>query len=359
MFGSKNFYITKYYIQYTIIVLSGLSLFFVVIDYAQVGKTLPASANLQILYFYYKLLHAISILFPISLIFGAVLTFAKLIKENYIVAFYSLGYSEKDLLTPIFTNSIILTFIFISLYTTSFSYSKNIADQILKGNSLNYNSKNLFFKYDTEVNGQIKNYFVFFSKLYPVQKLAEGVRLFNLNSNGEISEVITAKHAYYFKNKWVIYSAKIIKHSPKISLNKKAFDVQVKEKIYVLNGFKPKILDRIYESEMDLNLLDLIDAIQLLYSQGFNIEKLKVNLYNIVIYPFFAPILIVLLFKFMPISSRFSNIGLYVFSSIVSSLLVWGVLFALIKLSFTGNLIVEFAITLPILILALIAIYIV
>ena len=358
--GSKNIYITKYYIQYSLIVLSGLSIFFVVIDYMQVGKELPSSANLQILYFYYKILHASSTLFPVSLVFGAVLTFARLVKDNSVIALYSVGYSDKDILTPVFITSIFGILIYISLFTTSFAYSKSKAYEIIKGNSFNRNSTNLFFKYDLEENnGHVKSYYIFFSKLYPIKKSAEGIRLFSLDEDGKLSEVIRAKYAYYDNSHWVIDSARFIKNSKNIEFNRKAFEIIDKDKFFVLNGFKPKILDKIYESEMAFNLIDLLEAMELMHSQGFNIEKLKVSLYNIVIYPFFAPLLIVLLFKMMPISSRFSNINLFVFTGIVTSLLFWGILFALIKLSFTGNLTVEFATTFPILILAFFSLYLI
>ena len=357
---SKTLYITKYYIKYSLIVLSGLSIFFVVIDYMQISKELPSSANLQILYFYYKILHASSILFPVSLVFGAVLTFARLVRDNSIIALYSVGYSDRDILTPVFINSIFATLIYVSLFATNFAYSKNSAYEILKGNSVSHNSTNLFFKYDLQTkNGQMKSYYVFFSKLFPIQKTAEGIRLFSLDNNGKLSEVIRAKHAYYNEGRWIIYSARFIKHNENIALNRKAFDIEDKDEFLVLNGFKPKILDKIYESDINFNLLDLVEAIKLMNSQGFNIEKLKVSLYNIIIYPFFAPLLIVVLFRLMPISSRFSNVNLFVFTGIIVSLLFWGILFALIKLSFTGNVLVEFAIILPILLLSFLSLYLV
>jgi lipopolysaccharide export system permease protein len=354
---SKNLYILKFFFKYFLVILGGLSLFFVAIDYMQVSKELPNSTNLQILYFYYKTLYASSILFPISIVFGAVLTFSKLVKDNSIIAFYSIGYSEKDLLTPIFVASIFLTGVFVSLHTTSFAYSKNIANEILnRGNPISENSKNLFFKYDLEENGKIKSYYIFFSKLYPLQNLAEGVRLFSLQ-NGKLAEVVRARYAFYENSHWVIYSARFLKSRDEISLNKKALEIEDRDKFFVLDGFKPEILDRIYESEIEFNLFDLIEAVKLMISQGFNIDKLKVALYNIVIYPLFAPLLIVVIFKFLPISSRFSNVNIFIFFSVVGSLLLWGTLFALVKLSFTGSFLPEFAIILPVLILSILAFY--
>ncbi len=354
---SKNLYIIKYYIKYFLLIIVGLSLFFIAIDFMQNGKEIPTSVNLQILYFYYKFLYATSILFPISLIFGAILTLTKLLKDNSLIALYSIGYSDKDVLTPIFTSSLIITIIFILLYTTDFANSKRLSEDIIEGNPINKNSQNLFFKYEIQEDGEVKSYYIFFAKLFPIQNLAEGIRLFNLDNDGKLSEVIQAKYAYYEGTKWVIYSAKFLENRKHMTLNSKAIKIIDKEKFFVLNGFKPKILNKIYESEINFNLTELIDAIKLMRSQGFNIEKLKISFYKIVVYPLFASLLIVIIFKYMPISSRFANINLFVFFAVISSLLIWGSLFALLKLSFTGNLISEYAVVLPVLILALIALW--
>jgi len=323
----------------------------------QNAKDMPSSVNLQILYFYYKFLYAVSILYPISLVFGAILTLSKLLKDNALIALYSIGYSDKDVLTPIFVTSIIITAIFISLYTTDFSSSRRLSEDILEGNPIDKNSQNLFFKYEIQQsNGEYKSYYIFFSKLFPFQNLAEGVRLFSL-TDGKLKEVVRATYAYYEGTKWVIYSARFLKNMDTMELNKRVIDVVDKEKFFVLKGFKPKILDKIYDSNIDFNLLELIDAMKLMRSQGFNIDKLKVSLCNIVVYPLFAPLLIVIIFKYLPISSRFANISLFIFFSVIGSLLIWGLLFALLKLSFTGNLIVEFAVVTPILILAIVALF--
>ena len=349
----KNLYIVKYYLKYFSIILFGLSLFFVAIDFMQNSRDIPSSTNLQILYFYYKTLYAISILFPISLVFGAILTFIQFLKSNSLIALYSVGYSDRDVLSPIFTTSLFATLLFILLYTTQFANSKQLSEDILEGNPIIRNSQNLFFKYETR--GKI--YYVFFEKLYPIQSLAEGIRLFEIGRDNELVEMVKAKYGYYDGKRWIIYSAKFLKQSNRVELNHKIIKEIDQNRFAVLEGFKPKILDKIYDNEMEFNLIELMEAIKLMRSQGLSIEKLKVALYGIVIYPLFAPLLIVVIFKYIPISSRFSDINFFAFVAIVASLLIWGLLFALLRLSLTGNLVAELSVVVPILILAIVALF--
>jgi lipopolysaccharide export system permease protein len=329
-------------------------MFFIIIDYLSVARKLPSSANLKILYIYYKFLQAVGVLTPISLVFGMILTLVKLVKENLMVAFYSLGYSKISILSPFFVIAMLITIFYISLHTTDFAYSREFAKDIKKGRLVAKNRSDLFFKYDSHTkSGEIKHYYIFFSKLYPTQKFAEGIRIFDVKNSGELAEIIRAKYAYYDNKNWIIFSARFLKISEVLELNKRGIEVRDREKLVILKGFKPTILDQIYEGKIDFGLADLFQAISLLNEQGFNIDKLKTSLFNIVIHPLFAPLLMVIIFFSMPISSRMKNLSLIAFGSVLLTLLLWGVLLAFVQLSFSGTLIPEFAIIFPILFLAI------
>ena len=353
---SKNLYISKLYLKYFLIVLFGLSMFFIIIDYVSVARKLPSSANLKILYLYYKFLQSVGVLTPIALVFGMVLTIVKLVRENLMVAFYSLGYSKISILTPFFVISMLITTIYISLYVTDFAYSREFAKDIKKGRLVTKKRSDLFFKYDSHTkSGEVKHYYIFFSKLYPTQKFAEGIRIFDVKSNGELAEIVRAKYAYYDNKNWIIFSARFLKIDQDLELNQKGIEIRDREKLVILKGFKPTILDQIYEGKIDFGLNDLFQAISLLNEQGFNIDKLKTSLFNIVIHPLFAPLLMVIIFFSMPINSRMKNISLIAFGSVLVTLLFWGTLLAFVQLSFSGTLIPEFAIIFPILILAILS----
>jgi len=86
-----------------------------------------------------------------------------------------------------------------------------------------------------------------------------------------------------------------------------------------------------------------------------NTSTIKGALYKIFIYPFFAPLLIIIIFFFVPMSVRFLNVSLFSFGAILSTLLIWALLFVLMKLSDTKTIPSEIGIILPIVILLFIA----
>jgi lipopolysaccharide export system permease protein len=356
----KTAYIVTKYIKIFLIILVGLSFFYVILDYVQISHKLPKPANIQLLYIYYRFLNSIAVLTPLVIVFSMIVTVTGLVKDNYLVALYSLGYSRKSILTPIFGTAIVMTLVYISLFTTDLAYSKEYAETILQKKKLSYTTKNMFFKYDTmhEKTGENLRYLVYFDKFYPMQKLVENVRIF-VTQNGMLLDTIQAKHGRFDNNKWIFFKVKLLKKSESMKLNSVGINIEFKEKIELLKGFKPTVLSSLYEGKSDFSLKDLYDAIYLMNKQKLNTEKLKVIAYNILIFPFFAPLLIVIIFFATPIHSRVKNINIFTFSVLLSSLLVWGVFFALIQLALNGSFSGEFTILLPVFLLSIYSLYLV
>ncbi|EJF06660.1 putative permease [Thiovulum sp. ES] len=352
----KNFYIGKLYLKNFLFVWIGLILFFLTIDYIQVGKSISGS-NAKILYLYYKSLNASSILFPISLVFASIITFAKLIKENTLVAFYSLGYSDRDLISVPFLISTFLVLIYIFLHFTPYALAEERAEAIKIGADYYKGSEALFFKHDVvSKSGKVKSYYIYFSTLYPFKSSAKDVRLFSVLDE-RILEVIMAEDAYYRNNRWVLKPAKFLYNTDNPVLNGQAIQIREYPQATLLKGFKPKILNKIYENNSNFRLYEMFEAMRLLNLKGYSIDKLKASFYSIVAFPFVAPILILLIFILTPISSRFQSLNLFIFLAILSTLLIWGFLYTLSMMAKTGNLYGELVIILPILILSAITIY--
>ena len=103
-------YILKKYLLNFIIVLISLELFFVGIDFLQNFKSLPASANLQLLYILYNSFFTLTLALPLSIVFGWVITLVIFIKNNEFVAFNALGSTRKDIFNPVISISIFLNF---------------------------------------------------------------------------------------------------------------------------------------------------------------------------------------------------------------------------------------------------------
>jgi len=336
-------YISFHYIKYFIIILSALVLFLVGFDYMGNTEKLELSANLFIIYLVYKSFFAIDMLLPVSLVFAMISTKILLIRSNALVSFYSLGYSRIDILKPFVVVSTIIILIFIYLHSISnFARADEFAKNIRKNAQYLSPTRDLFFTY--------KDKFVYFSKMLPLQESAEDVRVFSFNGNS-LKEVLIASKALYRDDAWQIKSADVITKPDEVNFNSLGIKVDEHKDLKILEGFRPKMLDQVYEGKVNFTIKDAIDAYMLLKEQKINTDVVKSSLYKIFFYPFFVPFAIVIIFFFVPLSARFLNISLFSFGAISASLLVWAILFTLIELSSHKVLPSEIGIAAPVFIL--------
>ena len=341
-------YISFHYIKYFIIILLALVLFLVGFDYMGSSEKLNISANLLVIYLVYKTFFAIDMLLPLSLIFAMISTKIFLIRSNALVSFYSLGYSRVDILRPFVVVSTLIIILFISLHSISnFARADEFAKNIRKNAQYLSPTRDLFFTY--------KDKFVYFSKMLPLQESAEDIRIFSIENNS-LKEVLVASKARYKDDAWHIDKADIIIKPNEINFKSLGIKVVKSNNLEILQGFRPKMLDQVYEGKVNFSIKDAIDAYILLSDQNINIDTIKSALYKIFVYPFFVPSLVVIIFFFVPISVRFLNVSLFSFGAIISSLMIWAFLFALIELSNNKTISSEVGIILPEIILLLIAI---
>lgn len=340
-------YISFHYIKYFAIILLALVMFLVGFDYMGSTEKLDLSANLLVIYLVYKAFYAVDMLLPLSLIFAMITTKIFLIRSNALVSFYSLGYSRVDILRPFVVVSTLIIVVFISLHSISnFARANEFAKNIRKNAQYLSPTRDLFFTY--------KDQFVYFSKMLPLQESAEDIRVFTLNNNS-LKEVLVATRASYRDDSWHIDKADVITKPDEINFKSLGIKVTEFENLEILHDFRPKMLDQVYEGKVNFTIIDAVDAYILLKAQNINTEMVKSALYKIFVYPFFVPFLIVIIFFFVPISVRFLNISLFSFAAIISSLMVWAVLFALIELSNNKTIPSEIGIIIPQIILFIFA----
>ncbi|MRI83382.1 MAG: permease [Nitratiruptor sp.] len=333
--------LVRQYLRYFFLILFSLILFFVLLDYLQAVRSLPEAANLQALYLIYKSFYAIDVLLPITIVFAMIALKLHLIRSNELVAFYSLGYSKRDIIRPLFFTAMAITILYLGLHLTPFTYADEYAKNIKRYQSLSSSTKDLFFKYDHS--------YVYFKQLYPLQRLAKEVRIFDTNQT-QLERLVIAKEAHFEDGAWRMDQALIITHHHD----------HIEETIgtlVALEGFRPKILDSVYEGKSNISLLDAIYALGLLQKQHVNTTKLRAVIYAQIFFPFFAPLAMIIIFYFVPISARLANLNLFVFGAILFALILWGTLFMLVKLAFNQTLPPEVAILLPIALLSLVAFY--
>lgn len=342
-------YIALHYIKYFLIILIALSAFMVGFDYIGNMEKLDISANLLLIYLVYKTFYAIDMILPLALIFGMISTKIYLIRSNALVSFYSLGYSRVSVLRPFVVVSVIFTIIYISLHSWSnFARADEFSNNIRKNAQYLNPTKDLFFAYQGK--------YIYFSELLPLQEKALGIRVFNVENNS-LKSVLEASSAKYRDNAWFIKEADIIKKPDDLSFHSPGIGVTSVHDVKILEGFRPKMLDQIYEGKVNFTIKNAIDAILLLDHQNIDTSSIKGALYRIFFYPFFAPCLIVIIFFFVPISVRFLNVSLFSFAAILSTLLVWGILFMLIELSNNKTIPSEIGIILPVVLLFITAVW--
>lgn len=332
-------YIIYNYLKNFFIIFISLEFFYVGIDVLSNYKDFPDSANLQLLYVVFKALDAVNYSVPLSIVFAMIVTKFGMIKSNELVTLFAIGVTKKDIVKPLFFSALTLSLIYISLNFTSFAYAYEYSRNLLKYSTIATNSTSLFLKND--------NQYIYFKKLDPIKKQATGIKIFSVKDNN-LDKIISAEVGYFYEDSWVLKNV-IIKTKPKVkSISDKGLILEEKEKYVTLKDFRPKIIENVHKGEYNMSILDTIDALSFFASQNVNLDRVKTLLYSHLLFPLFAPLLVIILFYRLPISSRFFNIAFLSFVFIFITLSTWGILFILTKLSSTSVIFPELGVILPI-----------
>lgn len=341
-------YILKKYLINFIIVLISLELFFVGIDYLQNFKNIPASVNLQLLYILYNSFFTLTLALPLSIVFGWIVTLVLFIKNNEFVAFNALGATRKNIFMPVVIVSISLLITLIFLQMTPLAYSYEQKRKILNDEYFSNTKSDIFLKYN--------EYYVYFQKLLPLEKKAENIHIYKVKGDNLVETIIGEK-AYFQNDKWYVVDVKVINKPENIDINNSKLDVRYEKFLHTLEGFKPKILDNVYESKSDFSIMDAVSALILLKDQGMNTQKIRTILYNQLIIPFFVIPILILVYSFASLNSRFFNMAKFVSFSIFGTLIVWGFFFLVFRLTSSGTVIPEISMLLTMFIWMVFSIY--
>lgn len=345
-------FISAQFIKNFIILFLALELFFTGIDLMQNLKDLPSSANLQILYTTNIFLNFINYTLPLSLMFAMLTTIFQLIHSNELVAMYALGISKMQVIQPIFFISLFLTLIYIGMNASSFVKANEFADNIKKHGEISQHTTDLFLKsFDT---------YVYIQKLDPVKKEGENLKIFITKEN-DLEKIIYAKKGFFKEDYWHLEDVKITQKPiiTEYKLSDKALKTTKLKSLKTLKGFKPQIIDNLYKGKSKLTIQDSIQAISLLKSQNLKTNKMRANLYTMILFPLFVPILILGMFFKLPTLRRGANIALISSVSVFGVLILWGVLFTMAKIATNGSIIPELGIVLPVFLVFLLSLFLV
>ena len=341
-----NSYLSKLYLRYILIIFTALQLFYVGIDFIGSSGKLPDSANLQLLYVMYMFGTAMKINLALSLVFAMVAAKIHLIRANELVIIYALGVSKKEVIRPFIWIASLISLVYVAAQATPFAYFDQKALSIKQDRYFVTVTNDVFVKYD--------NNYIYMQRLFPLQKSAVGLRIFEVDSEG-LKRVITSESAFFTNNRWRLYEGEITT-KPKVSGMQSEGLTKTRFETYdMLEGFEPNILDKVYEGKTSYSLLDGLDAILILKKQEVNIDRIMSAMVTAITIPFFAPLLVVIIFFFVPISSRFFNVALFSSGAIFTTLVLWGFLFAMATLAQNGTVNVWFSVVTPFLLLVSIA----
>jgi len=290
---------------------------------------------------------ALGLLYPLAIVFALIMTKLSLVKSNTMGVLHAFGYSKRRLLFPLLLVASIVYAIFTFLHTTEFSYAKDKAVVLLENQINAYDVNDLFFKYNDT--------FVYVNKLDPIEKKIEDITIFKVEGY-QVLYTINAPVAVFDGTQWEAQDAILKTHVYENGKLKK-YTVEHKKSIKTLEGYKPKIIESLYEGKA-LNIIDAFNTWKLLDKQNLNSDKMRASLYNKTVVPLFAIALLLILFFKIPFHARMMSLGYVVALSLGTTFVIWGILFGLYQMGSNGVLIPELTSILPISLLWIYAIYV-
>ncbi|EAH9089429.1 LptF/LptG family permease, partial [Campylobacter jejuni] len=206
-----------------------------------------------------------------------------------------------------------------------------------------------------EVFLKFNNNFVYISKINNGQNSAQNIKIFNINDLN-LSSFVSAKNAHFEGESWILRDGNITLLPKNYELANDGLKIQDFSELKSLEGFKPKIIEGV-ASNSDYSISDALESFELFKAQNVNTDALKINLYKFVFTPFFAPFLMLIMYYFFPVIARFFNLAIVTFIAFVVTLMIWGVLFLLTRLSENSVIASEIGIVVPIIILGCLSAY--
>jgi lipopolysaccharide export system permease protein len=340
-------YIAWHYGKNFLILLAGLSLAVVFIDFLQYAHRINGGVNRKILYAFYTWEHILLLIYPLVLLMALAWTQIGFIYRNVFVSFFSFGYRRERLLLPFLVVALLVYSAFVALQTTSFAHGRDRARVIIKKSKERQKLDDLFFRYGKS--------FVFVKLLDPLRKELHGGMVFRMD-DGKVVETIRFPLARFTHGKWVAPRALIRKKRFSADGKLEGFRDRSVENLTILKGYRPRIFKQIYEGK-SLTLGDALAAWRLLARQGLSADKVKATVYNMLVMPLFAVALLVILFFKTPPYHRFTRKEKLWTLFLGNSLLAWAILFALYRLSINGVIDPDYGQTVPVLLLAAYALH--
>jgi lipopolysaccharide export system permease protein len=347
MYQTYFIYIIKNYTKSLFLILVGISCAITLIDYLQHATRIANSGNQLVLYVFYTWQFRLAQFYPLAMVFAGIVTYMSLVQSHTLVSLFSFGYSKRKLFVPFILPAVLVYLILIVLQGGAFSYARERAWSISHHMPSARKVDNLFFKYN--------HTFVYVKELDPIKKILKDVTVFELN-NKIVQRAVTLPMAHFDGEYWVASSAWVTEKKYSENGVLEGFGRQKVNGYKLLRGYKPKVIELIYEGE-SLSLWDAIHTYSVLKTQGLSTDKIKASFYNKVLLPLFAFVVMTILFFKAPHYARYMNKERLWALALGGTLVIWGILYTLFSLSMSGSLSPDIALGMPIAFLVLYAVY--
>lgn len=338
------FYILKHYLINFFILLLALAFVVTLIDFIQhVGMI--SGINREFLYFVYTMANSITLIYPLALVFGALLTLARLIAKNHLIAISSFGFSKKWLMKPFLTGVFLIYATVVALNFTQFAYSGDSAQAILDKRQLFTSLHNIFFKYN--------NNFAYVEEMDIIHKVLKGVTLYEIKDK-KMTSITKIESARFNGSAWEAHGLKrqILLYKNGIP---QGYTISHIDKKIILKGYYPKVVSLLYKGKR-MTIQEGLQALKLLREQNVDSSKVLSAMYEKLVMPLFAPLVIVIIILFTPLSRRYMSAAKYYLAAIGATIVIWALLYGMNILSINGVLPADLAQPSIILIVAVVAI---
>ncbi|MGX3010625.1 LptF/LptG family permease [Helicobacter sp. 23-1044] len=331
-------FIASLYLKLIFTICLSLQFFFMCVEIVKYADDMPDSANLVVLLFAWIFSYALNFTLPIALILASVASYIILLRTNNLTAILSIGYSKKQVFAPLIIIATLFSAAYVTLFATPFVYAEENIQNIIYRNSANDAKSDLLVKHN-------ENY-VYMQKVFPLLQKAQNIKVFEIGDFA-IRTFIEAKDARFDGEWWILDSANITQIPSDFNFSDSKLTTQIMQNYKILQNFKPKILDTIYQNRTNISIVDAFTALNLLHSQNSNTEKIRAILYGFFAIPLAIPLVIMIMAHFVPPLARYTNLAKLGFIFTLFCLIVWGVFFMLTKLALGGLIQPEFGILAP------------
>lgn len=335
-------YISSLYLKSFFILFFSLTFFFVAIDFLVNFNKIPKSANLELLYVFFLVCSAISYILPLAIVFALILCIFHMIRSNEFVSLYALGLSKNQVVFYPFLWALFFCILYVGLNFTPFAYANEYKSNIVKTGVISREGNEVLIKYNDS--------FVYIEKTSA--NSLYNVKIFKIKDLN-IKQLIQASNAQFKGNFWDLNEVKSTITPEYLIVSQEGLKIEEFNNLKGLEDFSPKILERIslVENDPSYSIKDALESIIIFSKQSISTSALRTNLYSLILFPFFAPFLMLIIYYYFPITARFFNLAFLAFIFFISVLGVWGLLFLLTRLSKNDILLPELGIMLPIFIL--------